>query len=151
MKGESFLRPLLEGLARHYRFDLDTPFSRLPKSVQRLLLRGSEDEKISFKVKAKGKSHLFRQRFEGVIPEIERRLQGDGEEMEEIEEFMNVAPCPDCGGGRLKKEIQSIKVGGRSMGEVTRLSVEDALEFFTRLELHPRAKRVAQGILGKTE
>jgi excinuclease ABC subunit A len=123
----------------------------LPKSVQRLILHGSEDEKISFRVKGKGKSHLFRQRFEGVIPEIERRLQEAGEEMEEIEEFMNVAPCPDCGGGRLKKEIQSIKVGGRSMGDVTRLSVEDALEFFTRLELNPRAQRIAQGILREIE
>jgi excinuclease ABC subunit A len=150
-KGESFLKPLLEGLAKHYHFDLDTPFSRLPKSVQRLLFHGSEDEKISFRVKGKGKSHLFRQRFEGVIPEMERRLQEDGGEMEEIEEFMNVAPCPDCGGTRLKKEVQSIKVGGRSIAEVTRLSVEEALDFFTRLGLNPRSQRIAQGILREIE
>ena len=64
---------------------------------------------------------------------------------------MNVAPCPDCGGARLKKEIQSIKVGGKSMGEVTRLSVEDALDFFTRLELNPTGSGIAQGILREIE
>jgi len=151
MKGESFLKPLLEGLAKHYHFDLDTPFSRLPKLIQRLLLHGSEDERISFRVKGKGKTHLFRQRFEGVIPEMERKLQEDGEEMEETAQFMNVAPCPDCGGTRLKKEVQSIKVDGRSIVEITRLSVEEALNFFARLELNPRAQRIAQGILREIE
>jgi excinuclease ABC subunit A len=77
-KGEFFLRPILEGLVKHYHFDLDTPFSRLPKSVQHLLLYGSEGEEISFRVKGKVGSHLFRQKFEGVIREMERRWQEDG-------------------------------------------------------------------------
>ena len=110
---ESFLKPVLEGLAKHYHFGLDTPFYRLSKSVQNLLLYGSEGEKISFKVKAKGRSHLFRQEFEGVIPEMEKRWKDDGEEDEAFEEFLNVAPCPDCAGTRLKKEVLSIKVGGQ--------------------------------------
>ena len=87
MKGESFLRPLLEGLAKHYRFDLDTPFSRLPKSVQRLLLHGSEDEKISFRVKGKGEVPSFPAEVRRGDSRMERRLQEDEEEMEEIEEF----------------------------------------------------------------
>ena len=150
-KGESFLRPILEGLAQHYHFDLDTPFSRLPRSVQHLLLHGSEGEKIAFKVKGKGKSHLFRQEFEGVIREMERRREEDGEGMEELEEFMNVAPCPECGGTRLKKEVLSIKVGGRSIAEVTHLYVKEALEYLTHLELSPRSQRIAQGILKEIE
>ncbi|HXX35767.1 MAG TPA: excinuclease ABC subunit UvrA, partial [Thermodesulfobacteriota bacterium] len=76
-KGEVFLRPILQGLAKHYHFDLDTPFNRLPKSVQRLLLYGSGGEKVGFKVKGKGRAHLFRQEFEGVIPEMERRWKDD--------------------------------------------------------------------------
>jgi len=94
-EGRNFLRPILEGLAKHYPLDLDAPFHRLSKSIQRLLLHGSEGEKISFKVKGKGKSHLFRQEFEGVIPEMERRWKE--EEDEELEKFLNMAPCPDCG------------------------------------------------------
>jgi excinuclease ABC subunit A len=150
-RGDSFSRPILEGLVRQYHFDLDTPFSRLPKSVQHLLLYGSEGEKISFRVKGKGPSHLFRQEFEGVLRELERRWEEDGEGAVELEEFMNVAPCPECGGTRLKKEVLSIKVGGRSIAEVTHLYVKEALEFVRHLELTPRSQKIAQGVLKEIE
>ena len=150
-KGESFLKPLLDGLAKHYHFDLDTPFHRLTKSIQYLLLYGSEGEKISFKIKGKGRSHLFRQEFEGVIPKMERRYKEDGEEDEESGRFMNVAPCPDCAGIRLKKEVLSIKVGGRSIAEVTHLYVKEALDFLNHLELSSRSQKIAQGILREIE
>ena len=150
-KGESFLKPLLDGLAKHYHFDLDTPFHRLTKSIQYLLLYGSEGEKISFKIKGKGRSHLFRQEFEGVIPKMERRYKEDGEEDEESGRFMNVAPCPDCAGTRLKKEVLSIKVGGRSIAEVTHLYVKEALDFLNHLELSSRSQKIAQGILREIE
>jgi len=150
-KEEAFLRPILKGLAKQYRFDLDTPFNRLPKSVQNLLLYGSAGEKVAFSVKGKGGSHLFRQEFEGLIPEMERRWKDDGEEDEAFGEFMNEAPCPDCGGTRLKKEVLSIKVGGRSIAEVTHLYVEEALDFLRRLDLPPRSRGIAQGVLKEIE
>lgn len=150
-KEEAFLRPILNGLAKQYHFDLDTPFNRLPKSVQHLLLYGSAGEKVAFKVKGKGRAHLFRQEFEGVIPEMERRWKDDGEEDEALGEFMNVAPCPDCGGTRLKKEVLSIKVGGKSIAEVTHLYVKEALDFLKHLELPPRSQRIAQGVLKEIE
>ena len=146
-RGESFLRPVLEGLARHYKFDLDTPFGRLPKWVQHLLLHGSENEKISFRVKVRGKSHVFHQKFEGVIPELERRSEADGDEVEELEEFRNESVCPDCEGTRLKREVLSIRVGGRSIAEVTRGSVKEALDFVNHLELSSRSQKIAQGVL----
>jgi excinuclease ABC subunit A len=150
-KEEAFLRPILEGLAKHYHFDLDTPFHRLAKSVRHLLLYGSEGEKIAFKVKGKARSHLFRQEFIGVIPEMERRQKEDGEEDDEIEGFMNVAPCPDCEGTRLKKEVLSIKVGGRSIAEVTHLYVKEAIDLLKNLELSQRSQKIAQGILKEIE
>jgi len=150
-KGEAFLRPILEGLAKQYHFDLNTPFNRLSKSVQRLLLYGSEGEKISFKVKGKGKSHLFRQEFEGVIPEMERRWKENGDAGEDLDGFMNEAPCSDCGGTRLKKEVLSIKVGGSSIAEVTHLYVKEALGFLKRLELSPRSQKIGQGVLKEIE
>jgi excinuclease ABC subunit A len=149
-KGESFLRPILEGLAKHYHFNLDTPFHRLGKSVQHLLLYGSDGEKISFKVKGKGKSHLFRQEFEGVIPEMERRFKKEGDE-EELEGFMSMASCPDCAGTRLKQDVLSVKVGGRSIAEVTHLYVKEALNFLENLGLSPRSQKIAQGILKEIE
>lgn len=150
-KGDSFLRPVLEGLAKHYHFDLNTPFSRLPKSVQHLLLRGTDGDKISFIVRGKGRSHLFRQRFEGVVPEMERRFQEDEEWNEELEPFMKEAPCAECGGSRLKKEVLSIKVGGRSIAEVTHLSIKEGLAFLNHLKLTPRSQKIGQGILKEIE
>ncbi len=150
-KGNSYLKPLLEGLSNQYHFNINTPFSKLPKSVQRVLLYGSEGEKVSFRVKGEGSSHLFYQEFEGVIPEMERKLQDGGDGVEELEEFLNVSPCPDCNGTRLKKEVLSIKVGGKSIAEVTQLYVREALEFLTHLELTPRSQKIAQNILKEIE
>lgn len=150
-KGDSFLKPLLDGLSNHYHFNIHTPFSKLPKSVQHVLLYGSGGEKVSFRVKGKGASHLFYQEFEGVIPEMERKWQDGGNGVEELEEFMNVSPCPQCGGTRLKKEVLSIKVGGKSIAEVTQLYVQEALEFLTHLELTPRSQKIAQNILKEIE
>jgi len=134
-KSASFLRPILEGLAGHYGFDLDTPFSRLPKAVQHLLLHGSGEETISFKVKGKGKAQIFRQPFEGVIRELERRMEESEEGEEELEAFRNTASCPECSGTRLKKEVLSVKVGGRSIAQVSALSVNEAVDFFSHLRL----------------
>ncbi|NWF93277.1 MAG: excinuclease ABC subunit UvrA [Syntrophaceae bacterium] len=145
-RGESFFRPVLEGLARHYDFDLDTPFSRLPESIQHLLLYGSGEE-VTFRIRRGGESHLFRQRFEGVIPEMERELEGNGDGSDGFEEFMNEASCPDCHGARLRKEVLSIKVGGKSIAEVSHFSIKEALDFLNHLDLAPRSQKIAHGVL----
>ena len=150
-RGESFLWPVLEALAKQYRFDLNTPFSRLPKSIQHLLLYGSGGEKVSFRVKRKGRSHLFRQEFEGALRELERRWEEDGDGLEELEEFRNLILCPDCQGARLKKEVLSIKVGGKSIAEIAHLYIHEALNFLKDLELTPRSQKIAQGILKEIE
>ncbi|MBS3906264.1 MAG: excinuclease ABC subunit UvrA [Syntrophaceae bacterium] len=147
-RGEAFLRPVLEGLAKHYDFSLDTPFSRLTKSVQDILLHGSKGEKISFKVKGKGAPHLFRQEFEGVIRELEKRREDDGGG---AEEFMSAISCPECEGTRLKREVLSVKVGGKSIAEVTRLYVKEVSEFLRNLELTPRSQKIANGVLKEIE
>ncbi len=146
-KDRSFLSPILEGLARHYHFDLDAPFDRLPRTVQHLLLYGSEGEKIPFKSRGRGLPHLFRQKFEGVVRELERRWENDGEEAEALERFMSSVPCPECEGTRLKKEVLSIKVGGKSIAEVTRLYVKEALDFLRGLELTPRSQKIGRPVL----
>ena len=146
-KDRSFLSPILEGLARHYHFDLDAPFDRLPRTVQHLLLYGSEGEKIPFKSRGRGLPHLFRQKFEGVVRELKRRWENDGEEAEALERFMSSVPCPECEGTRLKKEVLSIKVGGKSIAEVTRLYVKEALDFLRGLELTPRSQKIGRPVL----
>jgi len=150
-KGSSFLKPLIEGLSRHYHFDLNTPFNKLPKNVQDFLLYGSRGEKISFQVQGRYGSQIFRQEFEGVIGEMERRLEEEGDENEELERFMNFAPCSECGGSRLKKEVLSIKIGGKSISDVTCLTVKEALNFIKNLELSARSQKIAQRILKEIE
>ena len=146
-RGDTFMRPILEGLARHYGFDLDTPFSKLPKAIQHLLLYGSEGEEVAFKVTGRRSSHVFRQGFGGVLPEMERKWEEDGEDLEGLEEFMTEAICPECGGNRLKKEVLSIRVGGKSIAEINSLYIREALEFLSRLELSPRSEKIARGVL----
>jgi excinuclease ABC subunit A len=146
-RDSSFLDPLLQGLAKFYQFDLDLPFAKLPTSIQHLLLYGSDGEKIPFRVKGKSKNHLFRQAFEGVIPELERKLEEDEEGIEGWEAYRNEAACPECQGTRLKKEVLSIRVGGRSIADITRLPIREALGFLTHLEMSPRSQRISQGIL----
>lgn len=150
-KGQAFLKPVLEGLAKHYHFSLDVPFGRLKKSVQNILLYGSEGEKISFKTEGRGISHLFRQEFEGVIQELEKRAEENREDAEELEKFMSIVPCPECGGARLKREILSIKVGGKSIAEVTRLYIKEALDFFKELKLSHRSQKIAHSVLREIE
>ena len=102
-------------------------------------------------MKRKGRSHLFRQEFEGALRELERRWEEDGDGVEELEEFRNLIPCPDCQGARLKKEVLSIKVGGRSIAEIAHLYIHEALKFLKDLELTPRSQKIAQGILKEIE
>lgn len=150
-KGEAFLRPILKGLSEHYRFSLDTPFNRLPKSIQDVLLYGSKEEKIPFRATGKGTPHLFWQRFEGVIGELEKRQTEEGEQEESFDRFMRTIPCPECHGTRLKQEVLSIKVGGKSIAEVTRFYLQEALDFFVNLSLSPRAEKIARGVLREIE
>lgn len=150
-KGEAFLKPILKGLSEHYGFSLDTPFHCLPKTIQDVLLYGSKDEKIPFQAKGKGHSHLFRQRFEGVIGELKKKQAEDGEQDESFEQFLRTTPCPECQGTRLKQEVLSIKVGGKSIAEVTRLYIQEALDFFLNLSLSPRAEKIARGVLREIE
>jgi excinuclease ABC subunit A len=150
-RGQPFLRPVLEGLAEQYHFSLDLPFKQLSQSVRSILLYGSGGEKVSFRTKGKATSHLFQQKFEGVIGELERRLENHEEEAEELKKFMSSIPCPECEGTRLKKEVLSIKVGRKSIAEVTHLYVQEALDFLINLELTPRSQKIAQGVLREIE
>ncbi len=150
-RGSSFLEPILEGLSRHFNLDLNTPFNKLHKNLQELILYGSKGEKISFQIKGRYGPQVFKQEFEGIIGELEKRLEEDGQENEELERFMNFAPCPECHGSRLRKEVLSIKVGGKSISEVTSLSIKDALKFIRNLDLTPRSRKIAQAILKEIE
>lgn len=138
----------LEQLGASLGFDLDTPWRRLPEEVRELVMFGSTDEHDFVWESRKG-AYRFRDRFEGVVPRLERRYQETSSEhvRRELERYMSFAPCHACHGSRLRTESLAVKIGGASLAEVSALSVRRALEWFDQLSLEPRDAVIAGKIL----
>ena len=138
-----------EGLAQHYGFSLDTPFEELPETVQNVILYGSGDEAITFTKSNDFGSGTYRQIFEGVIPNLERRFRDTQSNWvrEEITLCMSSVKCPDCHGRRLRPEILAITVGGKNIMELCDLSVTQALDFLGNLELDEQQQMIAHQVL----
>jgi excinuclease ABC subunit A len=127
-----YYRWLIRELAYQMRFDLDTPFKKLSKEVQRAILYGI-NEIVGSKP------------FEGVIPHLERLFRETHSDYlkEEISRFMSSLPCPLCKGTRLKKESLSVKINAKNIWEVTEMSIKEAHNFFAKLELTERDRIIA--------
>src|SRR5258706_7407723 len=141
---------LLEGLARHYRFDIDTPWAELPESVRTRLLYGSEGAEIEFRYRdARGSAQRRRHAFEGIMPNLERRWRESesGAVREELGRYRGHRPCPDCGGTRLNLTARAVLIDGRSIAELTRLTVGQALAHFGALQLSGWRATVAERIV----
>lgn len=140
---------ILDALTHHYGVDIYTQFKDLPESFRDVLLYGSKDEEISFYFEKEGRRFSYTKPFEGIIPNLERRYKETPSHQvrEEIERFMNLRPCPECDGTRLKREIRSIKIAGRSIDQVAALSIAEVLSFFSSLKLSGRAQAIADRIL----
>ncbi len=144
-----YYQELLRSLADHYGVDMRTPVRRLPREFVRALLYGTEEAVRVRYHNRWGALREYETAFEGVIPWLERRYRETDSEYvkEEIEQYMTQAPCPECRGTRLKKESLAVTVGGRSIAEVSALTVRGALEFFSTLELTERERLIAHQIL----
>ncbi|MBI5237196.1 MAG: excinuclease ABC subunit UvrA [Deltaproteobacteria bacterium] len=140
---------MLESLARHYGFSVLTPFKKLPEKVRDIILNGSGDEEIEFYYASDKSKYTYTQPFEGVLKNLERRYhETDSEDVrEDLERYMNSQPCPVCNGTRLKKEALFIKVNGRSIQDVVRMSIKEALFFFKALKLTPSEQEIARRVL----
>ncbi|MFH1349963.1 MAG: excinuclease ABC subunit UvrA [Pseudomonadota bacterium] len=144
-----YFQQMIEVLCKNYRVDVYSPFKDLPKKVQDVFLYGSGETEIDFYFEKDGRRYSYKRPFEGVIPNLERRYHGTDSYhvREEIEKFMSIRPCPTCGGARLKPISLSVKVGGRSIHEITSLSIERAHEFFQNLRLLTKEQEIAKRIL----
>ncbi len=150
-KGYSTYYPqLLEAVAAHLGFKIDTPISDLAPEHVDALLYGIKDSKIRFRYENPwGRVRVHETRFGGIIANLARRHREAHSESArmEIEEYMSSRPCPACKGARLKPEALAVKIGGKSIAEVTALSVTDALSFFRGLELTERERTIARQVL----
>ncbi|MFT4947049.1 MAG: excinuclease ABC subunit A, partial [Natronomonas sp.] len=140
----------LDNVAEHFGVSLDTPFEELDGKIQRQFLYGTDDH-VHFEWTTKNGTREKTERFEGVIPNLERRhVETDSDRAREhIEEFMAVTTCPECEGTRLKAESRSVLVNGTSITEVNQLSIGDALDHFDGVEatLSDRDRKIAEEIL----
>ena len=129
---------LIQCLAGHYSFDVETPFEELEEQTQNVLLHGSGDEEIEFHYRSPRGAHVKRTHpFEGILPNLERRYRETDSSMvrEEIAKYLSVQPCPECKGTRLNTAARNVFISDRSIPEITSMSVSQALAFFDNLKL----------------
>jgi len=141
---------LLASLAAHYGFSVDTPFARLGRRHQEIVLFGSGEESIRFSyVNDRGDVIQRTHRFEGVVPNMERRYRETDSVAvrEDLARFIGVRRCAACGGSRLRPEARHVYVDERTLPELSALPVGEAREYFERLELSGRKGQIAERIL----
>mgnify|MGYP006092115777 CR=1 FL=1 len=139
----------LKCLAKHYKFDLDTPWQDYPEETQRILLWGSKD-KINFSKSFRSGSKIVRQhRFEGIIPNTERRFKETDSEFirNELAKLLSDSHCNACEGSRLKRESRNVFINSTPIQEITNQKITDALSFFHKMKLEGAKATIAEKIL----
>lgn len=141
---------LLEAVCTHYGIDMDIPVKDIPSHLFDKILYGSGSERIYFKYENDfGQVRENEIEFEGVLRNIERRYKETSSDYirEQMEKYMANQPCPTCKGYRLKKETLAVLINGKHIGEITDLSVSDALDLYGQIELSEKDLQIAQLIL----
>ena len=145
---EYWLR-LLAGLGEELGFDLNTPFKDLPAKTRAAILDG-KDYKVEVSYRNRfGRERRYTSGFEGVKAYIKRKHEETESDFarDRYEQYMRQVACPSCGGARLNPTILGVKVGGKSIAEVTDLSLADALAFVRGLQLSAREAKIGEQVL----
>jgi len=141
---------LLESVCNHYGINMDIPYKDIPKHQRDKILYGSDGEQIYFRYdNEQGHVREAMIEFEGVISNVERRYKETTSDYirEQMEKYMGVQSCPTCKGHRLRKEALAVFIGELHVGEVTKMSVKEAFDFFDTLNLTPKKEQIANLIL----
>lgn len=151
---------LLESVARHYGFDIDSPFEELPKAAQRVLLHGSGSEDVEFVYQAegaKGRQRVVKRwhPFEGIIPNFERRFRetDSAAVREDLARYQAARPCPDCEGSRLRREARHVFLVDAGSGRrepiyrVEHFTLRDCLAYFDTLKLEGAKAEIADKVV----
>lgn len=149
-KRNQFYFQMLESLARHYQFDLETPFEALPEKVRQVVLYGSDKESIGFSYLNERGSRFERSHpFEGIIHNFERRYRetDSGTVREELTKYQNTQPCPTCQGARLRIEARNVLVAGKSLQQISAMSLKNAAGFFENIEFTGQKAAIADKII----
>lgn len=131
----------LDNLCEHFKFSATTPWQDLDDDIKHMILYGSDDE-IKFTFEDDLHTRTVKRKFEGVIPNLERRFKETDSAWarEEIEKYQNITNCPSCDGHRLKPETLAVKINNCHIGHVSRLPIKQARDWFTDLPNHLSTK-----------
>lgn len=141
---------LLNAIAEHYQFDIETPYAQLPTRYRDIILYGSGDEEIEFHYESeRGRSMHRNHPFEGVIPNMQRRYRETESTMvrDELAKYLTQQACPACQGSRLCEAARHVYVDEKSLPEVSQWAVEDSYAFFSALSLSGKRGKIAEKIL----
>jgi len=144
-----YFHQILDALAQHYHFDINTPFSQLPEKVQNVLLYGSGTEKIKFYMDRGVRRFFYSKPFEGILNQLDRRYRETASNAVrmDLSRYINQRECPVCLGARLKKESLSVRIAGRNIYEVCCLSIRECGNFFQSLPLTHQEAVISERIL----
>ena len=140
---------LCEALAKHYGFNIYTPYCDLSEQIHQVLLFGSGSEKISFRYYEGERRHVYKTPFEGVITALIRQHKETTSQhvRDVIERYINLRPCHTCNGSRLKKESLSVLVGEKNIAEICALSICDTLKFIKGIKFTKKEHTIASRII----
>jgi excinuclease ABC subunit A len=147
--GEYFTR-VLQAVGREFGFDLKTPWKKLKKSAQKIVLFGSGNKSVQVSYRNRyGRQRSYQTRYEGVIPWLERRhTEAESDRSrEQIEGYMREVPCPACHGARLRPASLAVTVGDKSIFEVGQMSIRNSAAFLGSVELSERDRLIAERVL----
>ena len=144
----SYTGSILTALAKEFQFDLHTPYEELSEEVRHMLMHGT-NRMVKVYYKGQRGEGVYDVVFEGILANVKRRYRETGSEYtkQEYESFMQITPCEECGGRRLKKESLAVTVGEKNISEVTDYSIRELQNFMEHLELTPQQEKIGQMIL----
>jgi excinuclease ABC subunit A len=141
---------MIQSLAKHFKFDIETAWSELPARIQQVLLYGSGEQEVEFRYpEGGGKLGRRKHKFEGIVPNLERRHREteSATVREELAKYLGLRACPDCEGTRLNRSARHVYVGERNLPSITTLPVARALAFFDGLQVAGWRGEVASRIV----
>ena len=145
----SFTHAILEALCKEYHFDLDTPFEAYSQEIHDILMYGTNGKEVKVHYQGQRGEGFYDVAFEGLIKNVERKYRETSSEVmrAEYESFMQITPCKECGGQRLKKAALAVTVGGKNIHEVTSCSITELKKFLDGLVLTKTQEMIAGQIL----
>lgn len=149
LEGSSIAQMYFEALAQEYNFSLDTPIKDLPDDVVNVILYGTGDKQLTINRKSVYGSGTYKQNFEGIINNLERRYRDTSSNWikDEIRSYMTEIPCDECKGDRLSAESLAVTVGGVNISDFCKMSVVDAIDFVKNLTLTEKEQIIGREII----